>query len=61
MIRVLQVGDLERSAIFVSLAPGMDQPRDIDPLICNVAQCYAYVSDDSHNIEQIAPNLEADD
>jgi hypothetical protein len=35
---------VERHLLYVSLAPGMDHPRSVEPLPRNVQQCYAHVN-----------------
>jgi hypothetical protein len=38
------VHGIERHSLYVSLAPGMDHPRSVEPPPRNVQQCYAHVS-----------------
>jgi hypothetical protein len=40
---------MDRSVVYVSLALGMEQPRGMDLLMWNVAQCYIYTSSDKDN------------
>jgi hypothetical protein len=38
------VHDVERHLLYVSLAPGMDHSRSMEPPPWNVQQCYAHVN-----------------
>jgi len=43
---VLQIGDIDRCSVYVSLAPGMDHPAGVDPPADNAARCPQYTSSD---------------
>ena len=43
---LLQIGDIDRCSVYVSLAPGMDHPVGVDPLADNAARCLQYTSSD---------------
>ena len=38
------MGDVDRCSVYVSLAPGMDQPAWVDPLADDAARCLQYTS-----------------
>jgi hypothetical protein len=41
---LLQIGDVDRSAVYVSLAPGMENPAGVDPSEDDAARCTRYTS-----------------
>ena len=41
---MLQIGDVDRCAVFVSLAPGMENPAGVDPPEEDAALCTRYTS-----------------
>ena len=41
---LLQIGDIDRCAVYLSLAPGMENPAGIDPPEDDAAQCPQYTS-----------------
>ena len=45
-----QIGDVDRCAVYVSLAPGMENPTGIDPPEGDAARCPQYTSsEEEHN------------
>jgi len=41
---VLQIGDIDRCAVYISLAPGMENPAGVDPPEDDAARCARYTS-----------------
>jgi len=41
---VLQIGDVDRCAVYISLAPGMENPAGVDPPEDDAARCARYTS-----------------
>jgi len=44
---LLQIGDIDRCSVYVSLAPGMDQPAGMDPAVDDAAR-YTSSEEDQH-------------
>jgi len=43
---LLQIGDIDRCAVYISLAPGMENPVGMDPPEDDAAECPQYTSSD---------------
>ena len=41
---LLQIRDIDRCSVYVSLAPGMDQPAGVDQVVDDAARCPQYTS-----------------
>ena len=54
---LLQIGDIDRCSVYVSLAPGMDQPAGVDPAVDDVARCPQYTSSEEEQ-NRPAPTTE---
>ena len=54
---VLQIGDIDRATVYVSLAPGLEHPAGVDPLMDNAARCYRYISSDEDE-NRVAPTTD---
>jgi len=46
---VLQIGDVNRCAVYISLAPGMENPAGVDPPEDDAARCPQYTSSEEQN------------
>ena len=55
---VLQIGDVDRCTVYISLAPGMENPTGVDPPEDDAAQCLQYTSSEE---EQDHPALTTED
>ena len=53
----LQIGDIDRCSVYVSLAPGMDQPAGVDPAMDDAARCPQYTSSEEEK-NRPAPTTE---
>jgi len=43
---MLQIGDIDRAIVYVSLALGMEHPPRVDPPMDNAARCFQCTSSD---------------
>ena len=55
---LLQIGDIDRCTVYVSLAPGMENPAGMDPPEGDAARCPQYTSSEE---EQNRPTLTTED
>jgi len=53
----LQIEDIDRAMVYVSLAPGMEHPTGVDPPVDNAARCYWYTRSDKDD-NQPAPTTD---
>jgi len=53
----MQIGDIERCAVYVSLAPGMENPAGMDPPEGDAARCPQYTSSEEEQ-SRPAPTTE---
>ena len=54
----MQIGDIDRCAVYVSLAPGMENPAGMDPPEGDAARCPQYTSSEE---EQSRPTPSTED
>jgi hypothetical protein len=54
---VLQIGDIERALVYVSLASDMEDPVGVDPPMDNIDWCYRYTSSDEDD-DHLAPTTD---
>jgi hypothetical protein len=54
---LLQIGDIDRCAVYVSLAPGMENPAGMDPPEGDAARCPQYTSSEEEQ-NRPAPTTE---
>jgi len=54
---VLQIGDVDWCAVYISLAPGMENPAGIDPPEDDAAECPRYTSSEEEQ-KRPAPTTE---
>jgi hypothetical protein len=55
---LLQIGDIDRCAVYISLAPGMENPTGMDPPEDDAGECPRYTSSEE---EQNRPALTIED
>jgi len=54
---LLQIGDVDRCAVYISLAPGMENPAGVDPPEDDAARCPQYTSNEEEQ-NRPAPTTE---
>ena len=54
---LLQIGDIDRCSVYISLAPGMEQPARVDPAVDDAARCTQYTSSEEEQ-NRPAPTTE---
>jgi len=54
---LLQIGDIDRCAVYISLAPGMENPAGVDLLEDDAARCHQYTSSEEEQ-NRPAPTTE---
>jgi hypothetical protein len=54
---LLQIGDIDRCAVYISLAPGMENPAGVDLLEDDAARCPQYTSSEEEQ-NRPAPTIE---
>ena len=57
LLVLLQIGDIDRCSVYVSLAPSMEQPAEMDPAVDDAARCPQYNSSEEEK-NRPAPTTE---